>query len=497
MLSLIFLISLTVLESIGVLLKREKFDWFVILLMTGLCFTSALIPAHAHYESSSHTKTEVTYCIDPHWAPYEAILNGKHIGISAQYLTLISTLSGLDFVLVPTDSWQQSLKYVQQGKCQVIPMLNRSNYRKQFLDFSLPYFEAPNVLVAKNGMPMLQGYAGVGNRTVGIVQGYRQVEYIARYYPNIRLRLVPSEEEGLRQLSNGAFDVMVGSLMSVNMHINSLNLNDLSIVGYAEPFDSLAFGVNKSHSYLVERLNNAIERIPETNKVEIYKQWNNVQIRYSQNYTVVFLLAVIAILLLLWLVLRKRYMAQFNRVISKKNDKINALQVTLAEKNKTLAFLSAHDKVTGLYNRNHMIQRTEEEISRFHRFHTTASLVVIELSGPENHDELDNNKQEDALKAVASSCLNTVREVDVVSRFNGEQFIVLCPQTELAPAKKLADRLLACIVEHPSINSTFKIAMGISELRKDEGFTEWFERTSKALYHSKRLGYSVVAVAER
>jgi diguanylate cyclase (GGDEF)-like protein len=144
-----------------------------------------------------------------------------------------------------------------------------------------------------------------------------------------------------------------------------------------------------------------------------------------------------------------------------------------------------------------MIQRAEEEISRFHRFHTTASLIVIELIPvSEDRDAIEPAAREEALKAVATNCLNTVREVDVVSRFSGEQFIILCPQTELKAAKTLADRLLECTSTHHTIVTNFKTAMGLSELRESEEFTEWFERTMKALYQSKRQGYGNVSVAQ-
>jgi len=285
--------------------------------------------------------------------------------------------------------------------------------------------------------------------------------------------------------------------MSVNMHINNLKLKDLNIVGYAEPFDSLAFGVNKTYGHLVDKLNFAIERIPETRKVEIYKQWNNVQVRYSRNYVVMVLSTAIVILVFLLFTFRNRNVSGYKRIINQKNEEIGALQATLLEKNKTLAFLSAHDTVTGLYNRNHMIQRAEEEISRFHRFHTTASLIVIELTPvSDDRDSIEPSAKEEALKAVATNCLNTVREVDVVSRFSGEQFIILCPQTELNAAKNLADRLLDCISTHHSLVESFKTAMGLSELRESEEFTEWFERTMKALYQSKRQGYGNVTVAQ-
>lgn len=470
-----------------------------ILLSIFLVLSSAYHAPGAVAQSNPLTlsaQEDVRYCVDPHWAPYEAIRNGIHVGISAQYMTLISELSGLRFTLVPTESWQQSLEFVQQGKCHVVPMINTSDYRRQFLDFSKPYFEAPNVLVAQKGMPMLQGYGGIGNRTIGIIQGYRQVEYISRYYPSLRLKLVQSEQEGLKKLANGEFDVMVGSLLSVNTHINDLNLSDLVIVGYAEPFDSLAFGVNKSYGHLVDKLNYAIDRIPETRKVQIYKQWNNVKVRGERDYTTWAMGTLLIVLTFVGLIIRKRYKRYYKRVINEKNTEIASLQATLAEKNKTLSILSAHDSATGLYNRNHMIQRAEEEISRFQRFHTTASLIVVELSYKTPNEYVDSAAVEETFRVVADGCLSSAREVDVVSRFNTEQFVLLCPQTPIEPAKILAERLLASLSENTLIQKHLNVAMGMAELAPNEEFNDWFERATKALYQSKRLGYYDVAVAE-
>ena len=47
------------------------------------------------------SQEDVLYCVDPYWEPYEAIKNGIHVGISAQYLQVIAELSGLSFTLVP------------------------------------------------------------------------------------------------------------------------------------------------------------------------------------------------------------------------------------------------------------------------------------------------------------------------------------------------------------------------------------------------------------
>ena len=69
----------------------------------------------------------VTYCVNPSWVPYEMVRNGAHVGISADYLTVIGELAGVQFKLVETDSWQQSLEFVQTGKCMVLPMVTQSS----------------------------------------------------------------------------------------------------------------------------------------------------------------------------------------------------------------------------------------------------------------------------------------------------------------------------------------------------------------------------------
>jgi len=459
---------------------------------------SLAAPAQAHAQPQPTSATSLTYCIDPDWAPYEAIRNHTHVGISAAYMKTISAISGIHFELVETKSWQQSLEFVQQGKCQMISMLNVSDFRKQFLDFSIPYFEAPNVLVAKTGTPILQGYAGIGNRTVGIVKGYRQVEYISRHYPELRLKLIESEQEGLRQLNQGEFDVMVGSLMSVNTHINNLKLSNLHIVGYAEPYDSLAFGVNKAFSELIPTLNDAILHISDAKKVEIYKQWNNVQVHYQRNYFKLLITAIIIVMITAWLVWRNRTLNRYRRLIEQKNSEIEALQTSLSDRNRTLDFLSAHDTLTGLYNRNHMLQKAEDEISRFRRFNTTSSLIVLEIDQIRDGrtNGYDANKRE-ILKYVASQCLTIVREVDIVSRFSDDQFTILCPQTSLDAGKVLADRLVVCLKDDPVLQDGNRmVAVGLSELKESETFPDWFERTTKALLQSKRQGYGVVSVAD-
>ena len=445
----------------------------------------------AHSENNT-----VKYCIDPKWAPYEALVAGEHVGISAEYMRVVSSLSSIKFELVATDTWAQSLEYLQRGECHMLSMLTASEYRRQFMTFSDSYFEAPNVLVASIGTPILQGYDGVGSRLLGVVRGYRQMEYITRYYPSLRIKVIDSEREGLEMLLSGDLDVMVGSLLTVNTFINMHNLESLAIVGYAEPYDLLAFGVAKSHAHIVPLLNDAIARIPEDKEVSIYKQWSSSKVRYNATYKPYVLGLVCFIGFLCWFIWRARVKLHVRRLLHEKNEEIQLLKVQLSDKSRTLEFLTTRDALTGLYNRNHMIQRAEEEISRYQRFHSPASLIVFEVNLARSLDESDN-ALDVLFKQIATTCLAAVREVDVVARFSNERFVVLCPQTDIEAAKILIYRLRDKLLGQSAFkNQGVGMFFSLSELQPAETFLEWEHRTAKALSQSKRYGSGTVSIAD-
>ncbi|WP_390903985.1 transporter substrate-binding domain-containing protein [Shewanella phaeophyticola] len=104
--------------------------------------------AFAEADNSAPSKDDyvVRYCVDPDWLPYEAIIDGRHTGISSDYLKLLTGYTELSFVLVPTSSWRQSLELLQQGKCELTPMLNQTLKRDEYLLFSDIFLNPPMYL---------------------------------------------------------------------------------------------------------------------------------------------------------------------------------------------------------------------------------------------------------------------------------------------------------------------------------------------------------------
>ena len=441
---------------------------------------------------------QVTYCIDPTWVPYEMLRNDKHMGISADYLKLVGELASIDFQLVKTDSFRQSLEYVQTGRCMLMSMLNNSAYRNVYLNFTVPYFESPNVLVARGGNVMYQGLDALNNQLLGVVKNTFLAEYLARYYPQLRLQLVASEDEGLRALNRGDVDLYIGALLSVNSQLSKMNIQGMNVVGYAEPYNSLRMGVNKAHPELVQQLNRAIELIPEAARVEIYKRWSNVQRNYQQDFRLAVLgVASVAVILatLFW---RRNIIRRYTRELRLKQEEMENLQSVLLEKNRMLEFLSSHDSATNLYNRNFMLHRAEDEVSRFNRFHTAATLILFDFSTQNSRPEQSELPlSEEGIRELARVCSRSVREVDIAGRWSAEQIIILCPQTPISASKILAERLKDAVESHPRDDiRRLPFSIGLAALQEGESFADWYERVSQALYMARRHHSGKVMIAE-
>lgn len=458
--------------------------------LVSILFTLTILVVSAPTKAST---TEVTYCIDPNWMPYEALRNGKHIGVSADYLNIISELTDIEFILVPTENWQDSLAAVESGKCMITPMINKTPSRESFLDFSHSYIDAPSVLIGKRALPIIQGFGGVGNKRVGIVSGFRHAEYLARYYPDVLTQYVNSELEGLQKVSSGEIDLMVSSLLSVYTLINSHQLDDLSIVGFAEPFNSLSIGVNTKYAHLLPVLNKAISKIPESREVQIHKRWTSVKQVQNAKYWPVMVIVFGAIGIVALFTWRNRVVQEFQRQIAYKNDEIEVLQSNLLEKTRTLEFLSIRDDISGLYNRNYFLKKVEEEISRYQRFHHPCTLIGVEL--PEFTEKaMSTECRDNCSRKLATICLSTVRDVDVTARAERNRFVILCPQTKAEEAGHVANRLLTQFLTN--LSDCKHIFVGVAELQSAQDYVEWNNDLTKAIIASKHQGGNVVAFSD-
>ncbi|WP_340676664.1 diguanylate cyclase [Paraglaciecola sp.] len=452
------------------------------------------VPAFAPEKYAYQT---VTYCVDPDWMPYEAIRNNQHVGMSSDYMTYIGVLAELDFQLIKTSTWSESLEKLKSGECQVASMLNRSPERERYLYFTQAFFVGPNVLVSNVEQPFFQGYENIGKQVVGAVALYRQAEYIHNYYPNINLKLVENELAGLRLLAAGDIDLFVGSLLSINALIQKSGFSNLRIAGLGEPQDLLSMAVSNDDIVLLNKLNAAISQLPEWVHADIYKQWNNVRVIEAVDYEYLWIASGVFLGILLLGLWRQLIVGRYNKKLTVKNNQLQALQKELLENNKRLEFISVRDPLTNMFNRHFMQDRVEQEKHVSQRKNLPVCLLLIDIDFFKAvNDRFGHSAGDIVLLELARLICSTMREMDVAARWGGEEFIILCPKTTLGEAIYLARRLKNQIRQHDFTGvGRMTCSFGVAEYLAPESFVDWFDRTDKALYAAKNSGRDCIQAA--
>lgn len=466
-------------------------------LVNAACLLLLFFCAPVTASQNQAEKVTINYCIDPDWMPYEAIQNGEHIGISADYLAIVSAKTGLNFKLIPTQSWSESLQLLQRGECSLSPMLNHSDDREQYLSFSDVYFRSPNVLVSMRREPFLQNMENIGNRSLAVPKGYRLIEHIQRYYPLTPVLLVENEAAGLKSVSEGKADLFVGSLYSVNRHVQQNDMYQLKVAGWLGLEDELRIGVIHKHQALLPLLNKALTAISEAEHIAIYQKWTRLQIKEVTNYHLVWQLGVVAGIIIMLLAAwnyRSRY---FNLRLQEKNQQLEQTRRELESAVEKLEFLSNHDPLTHLYNRNHFDNTLCRVQQRKSSTDQCFSLVLVDIDFfKQINDNFGHSVGDDILRELANILRSTAREQDQVTRWGGEEFVIFCQHSTAAETQILCERIAAAIAAFSfSHNISLTCSFGIAEQQENEVLLHCFERADKALYKAKQAGRNRICLA--
>ncbi|MFT6977688.1 MAG: diguanylate cyclase (GGDEF)-like protein [Shewanella psychromarinicola] len=478
----------------------SRLEFSSVLLIALLIFINLINAKHASasvVESESFINSKnrniIRYCVDPDWLPYEAIIDGRHTGISSDYLALLTDYTDLTFVLVPTSSWRQSLELLKQGACELTPILNQTPKRDAYLSFSDIFFKSPNVLVSLKSQPFLQGFENIGDRLLAIPKDYRLVEYIQRFYPTINTILTDNERQGLEKVANGDADVFVGSMFSVNAYIQQHELTSLKIAGWGGPEDELRIGVTHAKQDLLPRINAGLAKISQAEHISIYKKWHNITVIEDIDYSLVIQVVTALGMFILFLLYRTMCVSKYNVHLEANNKQLQKLQLELEEKNSDLDFLAQHDPLTKLYNRQYFNQTFLEDARQPQEKtpqNNNMSLVMIDIDFFKAINDMHGHAIGDKILVQVAQVLQaSVRELDVVARWGGEEFVVVCQHVQLHDAAELCQRItdeLTYFHFYNNINVT--CSFGIALLGDNEPIQACFERADAALFKAKQSG---------
>lgn len=152
------------------------------------------------------------------------------------------------------------------------------------------------------------------------------------------------------------------------------------------------------------------------------------------------------------------------------------------------------DRLTGAWNRRHLEERAAAEMERFRRYDQPLCLLVLDVDSFKRVNDLHGHLIGDAvLRMLAHSLQSVLRVTDSLTRWGGEEFVVLSPGTDLAAMALLAERLREQVARtaFPSVK-TVTVSIGVAECLRKETWEAWFQRADAALYRAKASGRNQV-----
>ncbi len=159
--------------------------------------------------------------------------------------------------------------------------------------------------------------------------------------------------------------------------------------------------------------------------------------------------------------------------------------------------LSNIDDLTKLFNRRKIMQILKTELERSMRYGFNLSVLIADIDFFKRINDKYGHKVGDlALKRVSNILKSSVRKVDYVGRFGGEEFLIVSPQTTAENARILAERIRTMVqsITIEGVEEKITISFGITSFANNKSIDELIHEADLALYHSKNTGRNKITI---
>jgi two-component system cell cycle response regulator len=176
-----------------------------------------------------------------------------------------------------------------------------------------------------------------------------------------------------------------------------------------------------------------------------------------------------------------------------------ALEEELEIKNELLGQLSITDELTKLYNRRYLIQRLEEELKRIRRYDYPLSCIMLDIDHfKEINDKFGHSHGDIVLEQLSEVIKKTIRSIDIICRYGGEEIVIILPYTNFEGAYIVAERLRRRVEEHAfgsidrSLNLTISSGLIHTDGKDKADIDSLFQLLDSQLYEAKNTGRNKV-----
>jgi diguanylate cyclase (GGDEF)-like protein len=177
------------------------------------------------------------------------------------------------------------------------------------------------------------------------------------------------------------------------------------------------------------------------------------------------------------------------------SDKLTEQKNFLESRIKVLESQSMTDDVTGLYNHRHILEEIEREIERAVRQGRSLCGMMIDIDNFKRINDVYGHWVGDlVLREMAFVLKQTIRVIDIVGRYGGDEFVVILPETKFELAERVAQRIQQQVRQHRfkckgnSLSLTVSIGLWLFENPKGLTPAIFVDQIDKAMFAAKGMG---------
>ena len=292
------------------------------------------IPLSIEEENYLKNKKTITMCVDPNWEPFEILdEKGKHTGIAADIIKLITAKLGIKIDVIPTKSWEESIEFSKAKKCEIMSFLNQTPQRDVWLNFTNPVFSDPNVIISRIENNSIDDLSKI-KASIAIPRGTAMYERFEKDFPNLVIIPVNSEDEAFKLVEGKKADLAVRSIIISAFAIKEKGYFNLKIVNQPKGYDNhLKMGIIKDEPILLEILNKAVNSLTKDDVQNIVNKWITIKYEKVEDYTYLWVVITLFSILSLFFLYRQYLLKHTNNILQsqvfKRTNELNKLNLSL------------------------------------------------------------------------------------------------------------------------------------------------------------------------
>jgi ABC-type nitrate/sulfonate/bicarbonate transport system substrate-binding protein/signal transduction histidine kinase len=346
-------------------------------------------------------KKEIKMCVDPNWMPFEALVNGKYIGINAEFLKLFEKELITPVKILQTQSWSESMELAKEKKCDVVSLLMRTRQRENDFNFPTPYIEAPLVIVTKIDKTSVIDVSSILKRKVAVVKDYAFVDIIETKYKNLEVVEVKDIQSGLDKVEDGEVFGFVGSSVAIEYNLQNRHYADFKISAYFDEKLSIGVGVVKDNMHLYNIFQKLSQKLSTEDKQNILRKHFAIKYEQKFDYSLFYKIFTLFVILSIFFYYRNQKIKKTNKELQEKME---------------MELKKSSDKDKMLFHQNKLIAMGEMLENIAHQWRQPLSqinssvLLIDDILHEKNFKNVDIEERLLEIESLTSYLSNTIND---------------------------------------------------------------------------------------